>query len=490
LAYKEKPTILIKRVKQPTIMEQGYALLSQFLSESSKLTTARHRKSIILVFSHFFILTALISLLILSKTIEKVALVPTACAVPAIFASLIYFKKNGFIRSTGNILTIIWYLTLIPILMNTGGLNSSFFPWLYSIIFVMVLVENYLGSTLWFLVASVTSCGFYFAEHFVPSINTSICTNTDSLISYLTVGFFMFVNLAVFKKHQIGVIQTLKEKYSELKNQKKILAEHTAELEKVQKQLKVTNQELQTFAHVASHDLKEPLRMIRMYTQLIEKKLKHTLEVDTQEYMFFIKDGVKRMQLLLDNLLAYSLLGKNTNDIKGINLNITLKKVTQNLTVLIYESNATVHLGHLPIMIASGTEMTQLFQNLIANALKFRKPDTKPDIKIACNETSNELLFSVADNGIGIKKEDQERVFDIFTRLHTNLEFEGTGIGLATCKKIINNLNGKIWLTSTEGVGTTFYFSIPKTETSTKTSEVKTLVVDKIPFVKELDYAI
>ena len=108
--------------------------------------------------------------------------------------------------------------------------------------------------------------------------------------------------------------------------------------------------------------------------------------------------------------------------------------------------------------------MSQLFQNLIANALKFRKPNVEPVIDIGCMENPNEYLFAISDNGIGIKKEDQERVFTLFTRLHSHTQYEGTGIGLATCKKILTNLNGKIWVSSTEGVGTTFYFTIPKME--------------------------
>jgi signal transduction histidine kinase len=479
--------ITTKKINFTSIMEKFYALFSQFLPESEKWTIVRHRKSLILVFTHFFILFGLASLLILSKTIATKALLPCLCAVPAILGSLYYFKKKGRIQVSANILATIWLSTLIPLLIYTGGIGSSFLPWLYSVIFVMVLVENFFWSTCWFFIASITCFGFYEAEFFYPNINVSICTHTDTLISYLSVGFFMFANLAVFKKNQSVVVQVLRGKNAELKNQKKAIVEHAMELEKVQKQLKLTNQELQTFAHVASHDLKEPLRMIRMYTQLIEKKLKSNLDESTLEYMSFVKDGVKRMQLLLDNLLAYSLLGRNTKDIKGINLNNVLKKVTQNLTVLIYESSATVHLAHLPTVVASSTEMTQLFQNLIANALKFRKPDTTPDIKVACIETDTEFQFSVSDNGIGIKKENQERVFDIFTRLHTNLEFEGTGIGLATCKKIINNLNGKIWLSSTEGVGTTFHFSIPKTESLVSPSEINKQFVDAKSFVELLD---
>jgi signal transduction histidine kinase len=454
-------------------MENFYALFSQFLPNSDKWTIVRHRKSLILVFTHFFILFGLASLLILSKTVAKVALIPSLCGLPAILVSLYYFKKKGRIHVSANILATIWFLTLIPILISTGGIGSSFLPWLYSVIFVMVLIENFFLSTLWFLIASITCIGFYEAELFYPNINISICTHTDTLISYLSVGFFMFVNLAVFKKNQSIVVQVLRGKNVELKTQKKDIAEHAAELEKVKKQLMATNQELQTFAHVASHDLKEPLRMIKMYTQIIEKKLKPLLDSHTTEYMFFITDGVKRMQQLLDNLLVYSLMGKNMENVKEISMNDMLKKVLQDLTVLIEETDATINYKKLPKIVASPTDMTQLFQNLIANALKFRKKDVKTVIHIDCTENANHFLFAVRDNGIGIKEVDQERVFNIFTRLHTQAEFEGTGIGLATCKKILTHLQGKIWVTSIEGVGTTFYFTIPKMNLSMTQSDLQ-----------------
>jgi signal transduction histidine kinase len=446
------------------IMNTIYAFLTQFLPASSQWSVIRHRKSSILVFTHFFIVFSLLLLLIFSKTIAKVALIPAIIAVPAMAASLFYFKNKGKINLSGNILTVIWYATLLPILISTGGINSSFMPWLYSVILIMVMVESYIWATIWFSIASLTCLCLYLVGLFYPALNVSICTNTDNFISYFVVGIFMFSNLLVFERHQVFVIKILKEKNIELKNQKKEIEAHAAELEKMQKQLTATNQELQVFAYAASHDLKEPLRMVTMYTQLMEKRLKSMLDKNTTEYMFFITDGIKRMQQLLDNLLAYSLLGKNVVDMSTINLNDKVTKVLRNLTVLIQESQATVNYANLPTIMASQTEMTQLFQNLVANALKFRKSDVKPVINIACMDNTNEFLFSISDNGIGIKTEDQERVFNIFTRLHSSAQYEGTGIGLATCKKILTNMNGKIWVSSTEGVGTTFYFTIPKTD--------------------------
>jgi signal transduction histidine kinase len=444
-------------------MEKKYKLFSYFLHPSFRKSLIRNRKATILVFAHYFTIFALFSLLLLSETIEKVALIPAYCAVPLIIIALFYFKKKGGITVSGNILSVVWFGTLLPILLNTGGINSCFMPWLYSIILVMVLVENYIWATIWFAVASVTCVAIYVAGRFYPTINVNIGNETDAVISYFLVGLFMFLNMIIFERNQVFVIRILRRKNEELKTQKKALAKNMAELKKVQQQLTESNQELQIFAFAASHDLKEPLRMITMYTQLTERSLKNALDEKTKSYMGFVTDGVKRMQLLLDNLLSYSLLGKSRQDDIPINLNEKLKKVMQNLTVAIQECDAKVVCCELPTLTVSPTEMTQLFQNIIANALKFRKSDTKPFIEVCSKEEEKEFVFSISDNGIGIKTEDQERVFLLFTRLNTREHYEGTGIGLATCKKILNKINGRIWVTSTEGVGTTFHFTIPKT---------------------------
>jgi signal transduction histidine kinase len=444
-------------------MEKKYKLFSYFLHPSFRKSLIRNRKATILIFAHYFTIFALFSLLILSETIEKVALIPAFCAVPIIIGALFYFKKKGGITVSGNILSIVWFATLLPVLLNTGGINSCFMPWLYSIILVMVLVENYIWATIWFSIASVTCIAIYVAGRFYPSINVNICNETDAVISYFLVGLFMFLNMIIFERNQVFVIRILRRKNEELKTQKKVLAKNMAELKKVQQQLTESNKELQIFAFAASHDLKEPLRMVTMYTQMIRRSLKDVLTEQTTEYVNYVTDGVKRMQSLLDNLLAYSLLGQNKQDNIAINLNEKLKKVILNLTVAIQESDANVVCCDLPTITASPTEMIQLFQNIIANALKFRKSDVKPFIEVCAKEEENAFIFTISDNGIGIKKEDQERVFQIFTRLNSREHFEGTGIGLATCKKILTKMNGKIWVTSTEGVGTTFHFSIPKT---------------------------
>jgi signal transduction histidine kinase len=468
-------------------MEFTYNLFNYFLPKTSHTSIVRHRKSAILVFSHLFVFLSLCCLLFLSKSIEKIALVPAFMAVPAVLASLFYFKKQGNTNFSGNILTVIWYVTLIPILVYTGGIHSSLLLWLYGLVFMTVMVERYFWSAFWFGISSLTIIGFYVAGRFFPHLNIANSTDTDTVISYITVGSFMFTNLVVFEKHQLFIIKILKTKNIELKNQKTEIANHAAELEKIQKQLTFSNKELQIFAHAASHDLKEPLRMISMYVQLLEKKMKDLLDDKTREYMFYTTDGVKRMQKLLDNLLAYSLLGKNGREVKLINLNEKLKNVHINLTVLIDESHASINFSSLPHIEATETEMAQLFQNLIANALKFRKPKTDVIININCIEEKDAFLFSISDNGIGIKTEDHERIFNIFTRLHNRSEYEGTGIGLATCQKIITHLGGKIWVESYIGVGTTFYFTIPKTELSYMDEVEKS--VEKTVNLEKMEYA-
>ncbi len=445
-------------------MNPFFTLINFFLPSGINRSLVQHRKGSILIFSHLYFILAIIFLLSFSTIIYVTVFIPTLLTIPCIVISLFVFKKIGNVNISGNILSIICLSLFTVILLHTGGIKSCYLPWLYAITLIMVLVESLLWACVWFFIPSIICVALYLLGKQYPDMNITQCTDFDTCISLLLVGFLMFTNLIVFEKHQVFVLQLFKAKNEELKIQKQKVAEQVKALEQIQEKLTISNQELKTFAYVASHDLKEPLRMIIMYTQLLERKFKPMLDNNTQEYMFYIIDGVKRMQKLLDNLLAYSLVGKSQHDIEEMDLNVEFENVKQNLTVRIKETSAHITCVHLPNIKSSKTEMSQLFQNVIANALKFRNPDINPIIAITCEETPIEYIFAISDNGIGIKKEDQARVFDLFTRLNARNLYEGTGIGLATCKKILTNLNGRIWLTSTEGVGTTFYFTIPKSE--------------------------
>ena len=223
-----------------------------------------------------------------------------------------------------------------------------------------------------------------------------------------------------------------------------------------------TNLQLESFAYIASHDLKEPLRMIHSFTQLLNRRLKPHFDENATEYMNYILNGVHRMQSLLEDLLKYSTIGRNEKDLEQVDLNDTIYNVVQNVQHTIKDKNAEIIIEPLPKVKAFPIQMVQLFQNLISNALKFVPKDRKPTINIKVKDQNNAYQIEVKDNGIGIQKEYLEKIFLVFKRLHGKKEYEGTGIGLATCKKIIENLNGRIWVESEYGEGTSFFFTIPK----------------------------
>lgn len=233
-------------------------------------------------------------------------------------------------------------------------------------------------------------------------------------------------------------------------------------MEKKTLELERSNAELQQFAYVASHDLQEPLRMVASYVQLLARRYKGKLDQDADEFIEFAVDGSKRMQQLINDLLTYARLDKNSNPSKVISSDDVIQRVMDNLKMNIEESGAIITADPLPYIMADPMQIEQLFLNLIGNAIKFRGDNT-PRIHISVSNTNDEYVFSVSDNGIGIAPEFFERIFIIFQRLHIKSEYPGTGIGLAICKKIVERNGGHIWIESEPGSGTTFFFTIPKT---------------------------
>jgi hypothetical protein len=231
------------------------------------------------------------------------------------------------------------------------------------------------------------------------------------------------------------------------------------EREQLLRQLMKSNKELEQFAYVASHDLQEPLRMVASFTRLLERRYKDRLDQDAREFIHYAVDGALRMQTLIDDLLAYSRVGARDIRFVPTDCNHPLNQALSNLRVAVEESQAIITRGTLPTIPCNASQMTQLFQNLISNAIKFRGTAT-PRIHIAAESKQNEWLFSVRDNGIGIDPRYKEQVFKIFQRLHSRDEYAGTGIGLALCMKIVELHKGAIWLESELGKGATFYFTL------------------------------
>jgi signal transduction histidine kinase len=221
-----------------------------------------------------------------------------------------------------------------------------------------------------------------------------------------------------------------------------------------------SNADLEQFAYVASHDLQEPLRMVTAYTQLLSERYRGKLDDNADKYIGYASEGAQRMQVLIQDLLAFSRVGRNGVANAPVECNAVMAEVLQTLTTAIQESAAVVTYVELPTVWADRTQMAQLFQNLIGNAIKFRGKEP-PVVSVQAEKTAQRWQFSVSDNGIGIAPEYAENIFVVFQRLHGRTEYPGNGIGLAICKKIVERNGGKIWVESQPGSGSSFKFTLP-----------------------------
>lgn len=249
------------------------------------------------------------------------------------------------------------------------------------------------------------------------------------------------------------------EDITERKRAEKALQEKTEELQR-------SNQELERFAYVASHDLQEPLRMVGSYVGLLARRYQGKLDGDADEFINFAVDGVKRMHELINALLTYSRVGRRGKEPVPTDGNKVFQRVLLNLKVAIEEKMAEVKCGPLPVVRADEQQLEQLLQNLVGNALKFTQDN--PRVEVWAERIDGMWRFAVKDNGIGVDPKYSEKVFEIFQRLHTREEYPGTGIGLALCKKIVEHHGGKIWFESEVGRGTTFFFTLPPVENETE----------------------
>lgn len=298
------------------------------------------------------------------------------------------------------------------------------------------------------------------------------------LLRYKFIGFFLVALLlsivVVFltyfihsqKQHNAALHNKNKQIYhqnEELAYANRKMELTNQKLELANQQLAYSNRELKRFAYIASHDLKAPLRTIGSFTGLLKRRYSHLFDQVADEYMGFIIDGAKQMHQLLDDLLAYSQIENNQKVEQVLDTREIVHTALSNLQCNIAEKGAKIEVeeGSLPCIKGNPSLMTQLFQNIISNGIKFTE-NSAPHIQIGCKANGKKYTFSIADNGIGIDEAFREKIFDMFSRLHVAGVYEGTGIGLATCKKIINGYGGDIWVESRIGQGSTFYFTLPK----------------------------
>lgn len=249
-------------------------------------------------------------------------------------------------------------------------------------------------------------------------------------------------------KHMLGLVQDITDRISAEK-----------EIEQYAIKLEKSNNELQQFAYIASHDLQAPLRVITSYLQLIERRYKDTLEKDIKDFIDFAVNAAQRLQNMIDGLLLYSRVETQGKPFENVDCESVLKQTLDNLKFVIEENKAEITHDSLPIIHADEMQMIQLFQNLISNAIKFHAEET-PKIHISASNNKTEWLFSIQDNGIGIPPEFTERIFNMFEHL-AGPKYPGSGIGLAVCERIVKRHNGTIWVESEAGKGSVFYFTIP-----------------------------
>jgi light-regulated signal transduction histidine kinase (bacteriophytochrome) len=277
-------------------------------------------------------------------------------------------------------------------------------------------------------------------------------------------GSALWVHLTVVAIRDAGGRVTRRiatiEDVSERKRAEVALGEANRRKDEFVAELARSNEELERFAYVASHDLQEPLRTVASFTQLLARRYRDKLDSEANEFIHFTLDAVARMQALIDALLALSRVGTHGRPLQPTRSEDTLTDALRDLSGQIHKTGAAVTHDPLPTVMADPVQLGQVFRNLLSNALKFRS-EQPPRIHVSARQEHDHWIFSMADNGIGISEEHFERIFVIFLRLHTRQEFPGTGLGLAMCKKIVERHGGRIWVESTPQRGSVFHFSLP-----------------------------
>jgi len=289
----------------------------------------------------------------------------------------------------------------------------------------------------------------------VPLILVTGALGDMTAVDCIKEGATDYVLKGALTRLPIAIRRALLEKG--LREQRQLAEKKLAE--KVE-ELARSNRDLEQFAYVASHDLQEPLRMVAAYTQLLAERYRGKLDENADKYIGYAVEGALRMQTLILDLLAFSRVGRAETDRKNGECNAAFNNALENLRSAIEESGAVVTHDHLPAVAVDPSQLVQLFQNLIGNAIKFRGKEV-PTIRVSAEKQDATWLCAVADNGIGLSSQYKDKIFVIFQRLHTREEYSGNGVGLAICKKIVEHHGGRIWVESELGCGATFHFTLP-----------------------------
>lgn len=428
----------------------------------------------ILVASIFFLLVfntfaALLASIVLPENHFPALLIN---ALGAGILILLHFKFNYKVCS--NLFLLILFLVLSNLSLTTGGLSSMDLNWLIFIPIFALLLTDRISSIIWAIIIIFFITSLYLNDKFDI---THLVSTVEFPIEYKYCQH-LFLNIVIlgivfiFEKGKSDNILELKEqkkllnnKKQELQSQSSLIKKKNLALNKLANQLQSVNDELEQYAHVVSHDLKQPLRTISFYIKQFEQTLNHELNKDQKEYIHYITNGTKQMEDLINSLLKHSTIINGPKKIETLDLEDQLTLVINSLRTQIEESGANIHWKNLPSQIKGiKAQIHQLFLNIISNAIKFRCPNKSCKINIDSKEMGDYWLFSISDNGIGMSEENYSQIFKPFYKFYANQKDQGTGtgIGLATCKKVVEQHQGKIWVSSQLGKGTQFNFTILK----------------------------
>lgn len=369
-----------------------------------------------------------------------------------LLSTFLFFGISMFIYTrTKNVVLITHMLcslgipVLIPWLLTGGPANSGFWWSLVYIIWAFLIAGKRIA-IVWLTAHLIISVGVVVLSKYGY---VKIAYDVSELLNILFAYLVIFILVLLFNN--------IRQHYFVLSNKR------AEELSKINKELNAANKELEQFAYVASHDLQEPLRNITNYVGLLEKHVKENIKSDheTNHFLEVITRSSERMKVLIKELLTFSRIGRS-NLHQRIDCNKILTEVISDLDYLIQKEHAVILKDKLPTIKGNRLEIRQLFQNLISNALKFKRSGIVPEIQIRYIDKESEWEFAISDNGIGIDEAYLNKIFLLFQRLHSEIEYPGTGIGLATCKKIVESNGGRIWVVSKKDNGSTFYFTLPK----------------------------
>ncbi|MEL6637426.1 MAG: ATP-binding protein [Bacteroidota bacterium] len=448
-------------------------LLTRFTDRlvSNKLRQSdyQYRKAKIVIYTQIVLLLLGVGNWVASHFIEVKLPFPYHVALPIAALLILTFRYVNNLSIIGNIMAAVIACCLVPMTYQSGGLYSDNLIWLLVVPMMAFFLADVRSGLFWTAGLLVFQAWLYYQEQYRGSSFAEELQHITAGYYYVSFLFFFIAMVAlimVFKTGQNRIIQTLNEQKKTLAQQKQEIALKAKELEKVEQDLRSTNLELEQFAYIVSHDLKQPLRNINNFSMMLQRHLERQREMDanTEEFLGFITGSVKNMNQLIEDLITYARVSKKAereeekSSIEGVK-NIILS----NLHTQITENDARIYWQNLPEQVQlAQVKMVQLLQNLVSNAIKYRREEVMPIIIISSRETHDHYEFAVRDNGMGIAKENQQKVFDIFIKLQSNAYHNSSGIGLATCKKIVEQNQGRIWLESDLGRGSVFYFTLPK----------------------------